>query len=147
MKVGIVLAPLLFGGVGLGLWAVIPDPAGKIIGLVLLQAGFLVMLFLLWYARRSARRAPSIAFARVDEWLFVQGRHGQQSMAVEATVEAAYELTPEGPGDELPELRHQKKRMLLVSPEYYERVAVGAEALLVCMPTGELVIAEGRYDD
>ena len=40
MKVAIVLTPLLFGGIGLGLWAVIPAPFGFYVGGSIAGRGF-----------------------------------------------------------------------------------------------------------
>lgn len=144
IKVGVVLAPVLFCGVGAGLWAIIPAPADAYIGLALAQAGFMLMLFLLWYARRTARRPSTLLRVVVIGWRRFVGRHGQEVWTVTARVEAAYPLSDEGVSDEDVTAQGEERELLLTSPVGFRTVPEGGRALLVCAPTGEVVAVESE---
>jgi len=137
--VGLVLTPLIFGGIAVGLWSVIPDPAGMLVGGSIAGAGLLLLLFLLWYRQRTFKQSPFAAWVTIQQWNRVRGRHGEQSFSVVVAIEQACPISPAGYGAELERYRGQSKSLILTSEKLFEAVPAGFSALLVCMPTTEVV--------
>jgi len=137
--VGLVLVPLFFGAIAAGAWAVIPDPFGLIIGAVFGGAGLLLFLFLLWYRQRTLKRLPFAAWATIVQWRVREDRYGSQAHSVELHIEQACSISPAGYGAELEQYRGQSKTLVLTSHKLFEAVPAGQSALLVCMPTTEVV--------
>jgi len=142
MKVAIVLAPLLFGGVGAGLWAVIPSPFGLYIGGSICGAGLLLLLFLLWYGRRTATRRPFLALVTVGQWRRVAHEYGGEALSVDVQVQQAAELLPTGYGAELADQRGRSRTLVVTSPRVFDVVPPGQSAVFLCMATGEVVAVD-----
>ncbi|MCB9592270.1 MAG: hypothetical protein H6719_06030 [Sandaracinaceae bacterium] len=146
LVVGVVLTPLLFGGVALGLGLALPAPFGAWIGGAIGGAGALMLLFLLAYWLRTATRAPFAAWVTVVEWRVLRDRYGGESHSVVLRVEEARALTAAGWGAELPAYRGAQKTSVLTSRQLSGAVPVGRPVIALCMPTGEVVAFdhEGR---
>jgi hypothetical protein len=139
LVVGMVLVPLLFGGVGAGLWAAIPEPFGMWVGGSILGAGALFFAFLLWYGRRSSSRPAFAAAATIGRWIVQPGRYGQQSYAVEVELEPGRVVGPEGLGGPAKGAPTGRRTLRLTSDKIYQAAAPGERVLLLCMPTHEVV--------
>jgi hypothetical protein len=138
-----VLVPLLFGGIGAGLWAAIPAPFGLYVGGSICGAGLLLLLFLLWYSRRTARRRPFVASVIVGQWRAATHEYGGEALSVDAQVQQAADLLPTGYGPERAEYQGQTKSFVVTSRRVFDVVPPGGQALFLCMPTGELIAVDG----
>lgn len=139
LVVGFVLVPLLFGGIGGALWAVIPWPFGTYIGGGIVGAGALTFLFLLLYAWRTSRRQPFVALATIRGWRETVGRYGETAHHVDVHVIEARALEKTAVGAELAQHRDEDRTWLLTSRNLFTVAPAGQEVLVVCMPTGEVV--------
>ena len=90
--VGLVLAPILFFGLGGFFFAVIPAPFGAWVGGSIAGAGVIFLAFLGGYAWLTSRRRPYLAWSTVQGWHELVGRHGQRSYLVALAIEEARAL-------------------------------------------------------
>lgn len=139
MKVALVLTPLLFGGIGLGLWAVIPSPFGFYVGGSIAGAGLLLLLFLVWYQRRTATRRPFVALVTIERWQRVTHEYGGEAQSVSVQIHQAAPLHAHGYGEELGEYRGAARTFVVASPSAFDAVPPGSQVMVLCMATGEVV--------
>ena len=139
MKVALVLTPQLFGGIGLGLWAVIPSPFGFYVGGSIAGAGLLLLLFLVWYQRRTATRRPFVALVTIGQWQRVTHEYGGEAQSVSVQIHQAASLHAQGYGEELTDYRGASRTFVVASPSAFNAVPPGGQAQVLCMATGEVI--------
>ncbi len=139
--IGLVLFPLLFGGLSVGAWLVIPDPFGPGLGIGFAVCAVLGVLFMLWYRHRTLSRPPHALWATVGQGkVTVVKRHGveERMASLPAQIHSEHEFSIQGIGPAKAtvevnrDLRATHESLLAVVPP-------GQAAWLFCVPTGELV--------
>lgn len=136
--VGLVLAPILFFGIGGFFFAIIPAPFGAWVGGSIAGAGAIFLAFLGGYAWLTSRRRPYLAWSTVQGWHELVGRHGQRSYLVALAIEEARALAGGQIGAPVPRHAGTTPRRVLTSPSLFRAVPVGQRALVACLPTGEV---------
>jgi len=139
LMVGLVMVPLLFGGIAAAMWSLLPAPIGAIVGKSILGAGAVVFGFLLWYRHRVQSRLAFVAEATVSRWILEEAVYGQEAHAVEATIHGAFKLDHGAKGAAMEALPEKTKKLRLTSSKLYKHVTEGTRTLLVCMPTEQVV--------
>jgi hypothetical protein len=137
--VGLVLTPLMFGGLAIWLGLAIPEPFGMIVGGSIGGAGLLLMLFLLWYRKRTFTQSPFAAWATITQWRVVRDEYGTEALSVDVYIEQACPISEAGYGVELMKYRGQNKTLVVTSRSVFETVHPGQSTLILCMPTTEVV--------
>jgi hypothetical protein len=142
IKVAMVLSPILFGGIGVGLWAVIPAPFGMYVGGSILGAGLLMLLFLLAYDHRTNTKRPYVASVIVGGWTRVTQEYGGEVLGVDVQVQQAARLLPTGYGEMLAERQGRQDKHVVASPNAFNAAPPGAPMLMLCMATGEVIAVD-----
>jgi cytochrome c biogenesis protein CcdA len=142
VKVGLVLVPLFFGAGSIASFFYMPESLNLIIGWALIVTGFLVFLFLLFYAKRAKQKLPYALIGQLLKITEYGTKTHERSRLLKIKVHRAYELTPKGKGDELIGLemsevskvyvlKHREAEKELLEPR--------GETVFICVPNGQVV--------
>jgi hypothetical protein len=137
--VGIVMFPLLFGGLAIGSAMVIPAPFGTPIAGIFGGCAVLGVALMLWYRHRTLHKPAQARLATVVRPIVTEGRHGQRAYALEVQIASTHPFSHEGLGAQELAERGRHRELRLTSERLLEVVPPGHQALLVSVSTGEVV--------
>lgn len=152
IKVGLILTPLLFGAFGVSVLYFMSAPLSNWVAVSSFGAGILLFIFILYYAKKAKNKRHYVLIGTLTGIVKIRAHVGEASSSLKIDVTTAFELTPDGKGNQLHQYNNTKVNRLFVLKNHQaedEIRALQGELIFLCVPNGHVVgfVDNGRLTE